>query len=419
MFAGYLILFSWLVTKVKFFTNAGLTKPQLVIVFLLKVMAGIIYGWIGVYYGEMAKMVDTWAYHYQSLSEYNLLKSDPIRFFTSVFHNPYPDGYTRFLSEQSWWNDLKGNLFIKFLALLDLFTFGHYYINVVVFSFLSLFGPVAIYRVMQDVFPAKKLAVLLATFLIPSFIYWMSGLHKDGLIFLGIALLCYHIYFGFREKKFSFGRIAIIFFSLTLVIGLRNFFLVPLVPALVAWVLAEKTRYRPIYVFSAVYLLFIVLFFSAKYIHPRLDLPAAVAEKQQAFLSLGGSSSVHMRELEPTFTGFLSNFPQAISLSALRPSPTDVKHLLSLAASLEINFLLLLFLVFLFWKKNGTTTRGFLLFCIFFGFSLLLMIGYTVPNIGAVVRYRSIVLPFLIVPVVAQIDWRRIGKTFFQDIEKK
>ncbi len=85
MFAGYLVLFAWLVTKVKFFTESGLTPAQLIIFFLLKVMAGIFYGWIGVYYGELAKMVDTWAYHYESLKEYQLLLHNPSEFFGGLF----------------------------------------------------------------------------------------------------------------------------------------------------------------------------------------------------------------------------------------------------------------------------------------------------------------------------------------------
>ena len=43
-----------------------------------------------------------------------------------------------------------------------------------------MFGPIAIYRVMNDVYPGKKLQVLIAVFLIPSFLYWASGLHKEG-----------------------------------------------------------------------------------------------------------------------------------------------------------------------------------------------------------------------------------------------
>jgi len=46
--------------------------------------------------------------------------------------------------------------------------------------------------------------------LIPSFLYWTSGLHKEGLIFVGLSLMIYHFYFGFKEKKFPFYRILLI-----------------------------------------------------------------------------------------------------------------------------------------------------------------------------------------------------------------
>lgn len=82
-------------------------------------MAGIFYGWIGVYYGEMAQMVDTWAYHYESLKEYQLLTRDPAIFFSNIFRSTYEEGYGGFLaSENSWWNDLKGNSLLKVLAFL-------------------------------------------------------------------------------------------------------------------------------------------------------------------------------------------------------------------------------------------------------------------------------------------------------------
>ncbi|MGZ3998646.1 MAG: hypothetical protein ACXVKM_13315, partial [Flavisolibacter sp.] len=145
-------------------------------------MAGIFYGWIGIYYGQMAQMIDTWAYHVESLKEYHLLTTHPVDFFTSLFHNSYEGGYTNFLSSRnSWWNDVKANFFIKIIAIFDLFSFGNYYVNVIFYSFISLFGPMAVYRIMKDVFPRQKVPLLIAVFLVPSFIYWTSGLHKEGL----------------------------------------------------------------------------------------------------------------------------------------------------------------------------------------------------------------------------------------------
>jgi hypothetical protein len=81
--------------------------------------------------------------------------------------------------------------------------------------------------------------------------------------------------------------------------------------------------------------------------------------------------------------------------------------------------LLLLALFCLIYRRSRFATSPFILFCLFLSFSVLLMIGYTVNILGAIVRYRSIVLPLLMVPVVAQADWNKIGQLFGGNITEK
>ena len=108
LFVVYLVLFAWLVTQTRFFVRSGLSKPQLIIIFLLKVIAGIFYGWVGIYHGGLARMVDTWIYHREALAEYHLLTIEPREYLTNLFHNPYPEGMSNFFgSSASYWNDLK------------------------------------------------------------------------------------------------------------------------------------------------------------------------------------------------------------------------------------------------------------------------------------------------------------------------
>ncbi|RYY54474.1 MAG: hypothetical protein EOO05_20250, partial [Chitinophagaceae bacterium] len=195
LFVVYLGFFAWLVTRTKFFLASGLSKPQLVILFLLKVIAGIFYGWIGIYYGELAQMSDTWNYHYQALTEFDILRTNPHEYFTNLFHNPYEHGLGNFFgSEQSYWNDLKSNVFVKFISIFDIFSGGYYYVNVIFYSYAVFLGPMALYRVMNDLLPDRRAWVLLGVFFIPSFFYWGSGLHKEGLISLAISLVIYAIY---------------------------------------------------------------------------------------------------------------------------------------------------------------------------------------------------------------------------------
>lgn len=421
LFVAYLVLFAWLVTRVKFFTSTGLSNPQLIIIFLLKVMAGIFYGWIGLYYGGLAQMQDTWGFHAESISEYNLLYTDPGEYLTNLFRDPYGRGFAGFFASQdSFWNDLKGNILIKFFSVFNIFSFGNYYVNVIFYSFLTLFGALAIFKVMNDAFPGKRTNILLATFLVPSFLYWTSGLHKEGLIFTGISLIIYTLYFGSKENKWGFKRWAGLITGLLLLLVLRNFLLVIIIPAIIAWMTANRWPRKGLAIFTATYLLFGLLFFVARYASPRLDFPQAVVNKQQEFIRLkGGNSSIPIKELEPNAISFLANTPQAINLSTIRPYPSDVRHILSLAAAIEINVLLLLFLVFIFLHKKGQRSRNFIYFCLFFCFSVLLAIGFSVNNLGAIVRYRSIIMPLLVVPMLACLDWERLGKLFSNNINKK
>jgi hypothetical protein len=414
-------LFAWLVTKINFFALTGLSKPQLIIILLLKVMAGIFYGWIGLYYGGLAQMQDTWSYHTQSIQEYHLLFNNPNEYFTNLFTDPYGGGVSKFLdSHDSYWNDLKGNVFIKILSVFNILSFGNYYVNVIFYSFITLFGTLAIYRVMADVFPKKKTAILLATFLVPSFLYWTSGIHKEGLIFTGISLITYVIYFTAKEKKLGIKRLLAILAGLLLVLVLRNFIIIIIIPAITAWLLANAWPKYGLRIFCLLYLFFGIIFFTARYINPHLNFPQAVVNKQDEFMKLkGGNSTVSIERLKPTAISFLKNTPQAINLSTIRPYPSDVRHILSLAAAIEINALLLLFVLFIFFRSNGHTSKNLAYFCVFFSFSLLLAIGFSVNNLGAIVRYRSIIMPLLVIPMTAQIDWKRISAYFSNNIKNK
>jgi hypothetical protein len=409
LFAGYLVVFAWLVTRTPFFTASGLSSFQLVIIFLLKVMAGIFYGWVGVYYGNTAQMVDTWSFHYDSLAEARLFRSDPAHYLSGFFSDTYGDGFGGFLGrEKSWWDNLDLNVILKLFGLFNVASFGHYYINVIFYSFLTLFGPVAFYQVMRHVFPYKRLSLLPAVFFIPSFLYWTSGLHKEGLIFNGLAGVIFVVYFGLKEKRWGWSRVLLLSVAFLLAFTLRSYLALLLVPALITWGIAKRTKVKPLVVFTACYTLFIMFFFLAPRVSSGLAFPQAVVEKQRQFSGLSGNSEVSIRKLEPTAGSFVLNAPQAISLSLMRPYLTDIRHLLSMAAALETTALLLLLLLWLWFNfRKRTRPNPFLLFCFFFSASVLLIIGYTVNFLGAIVRYRSIVLPLLYVPVVVQLPWSK------------
>ncbi len=414
LFTGYLIFFCWLVTKTKFFLNAGFTKSQLIILFLLKVIAGIFYGWVGIYYAGTAQMVDTWNYHYQSIDEYNLLGTNPTEYFTNLFQNNYEKGYLDFFgSKDSYWNDLKANFFTKLLSVFNIFSFGYYYVNVIFYNFLAFFGPIAFYRIMRDLYPQRKLTVLIGSFFIPSFFYWSSGLHKEGLLFMSIGLIAYVIYFGHKRKNYNYKSYLLLFISFLFLFILRSFVFAILIPAVIAWLLANRVKWKPAYVFGGIYGTFLLLFFTTRYIHPELDFPTAVVKKQQAFIQNVGKTTIPADNLEPTVLSFIKSIPQAVSFSSLRPYPSDIIHLLSLVAAAEILLIIFLLLVFIFFKRpEPFFSSAAIYFFVFFSVSMLLAIGFSVNNLGAICRYRSIIFPLILTPVIVNIDWNRFFQLF-------
>jgi hypothetical protein len=412
LFSVYLLLLTWLVLKLPFLKRSGLTHTELIVVFWSKILAGVVYGLVGIYYkitkGGIGR--DTWRFHMDGLKESAVLKSHPAKFFSDL-NNNYPDGYTGFFSSHnSWWNDIHDTLFVKFLAILDIFSFGNYYINVIFYSFIVLFAPVLIFKIFTDAYPGNRQGIFIGAFYIPSVLYWTSGIHKDGLIFLALTLIIGGFYFLLKKKPVLLNVIPLLVGAMMLLL-LRNYLLVILIPAFIAWFIARRLKISPIIIFSACYLVFGVIFFTARHINDKLNFPSSVVQKQHDFLVLVGQSAVPVKKLEPTMKSFAVNAPQAFNLAVLQPSIGKIRSVFILPAFLEMVVLIaLLFLMIFFHKK--ITISAFTAFCIFYALSVLLAIGYTVNIIGAIVRYRSIVLVYLVIPLIVSVNWTKVKQIY-------
>ncbi|MCF3111798.1 hypothetical protein LL912_23625 [Niabella sp. CC-SYL272] len=411
LFAAYLLLFTWCIPKIRFFSNSGLSGFQLAVLFLLKVVAGVIYGWINWRAGGISGSTDTWMLHIESLKETKTLLTYPRQYLVSFFYDGSGTGFENFFtSSASYWNNLKNNTYIRIESVFNCFSFGSYFVNVIFYSFCVFFGVVALYRVMRHHLSGSQLLLITGCFLAPSFLYWTSGLHKDGLTFLALSTIIYIFYFRITSKKPAQGFLLLLG-ALLLLFALRNHVLLVLLPALLCWVLARRLPARRVLIFAGVYSLGLIFFFSAKYLHPALDFPAIVAGKQGAFRALtGGQSSLTVDPLQPDVTGFIRQLPQAAGIVLFRPLITDIKKVLVFPAFLEVLLTWSCILLFLIIPRQKRSFSPFSLFLLAFTVSALLMIGYTVNNLGAVVRYRSILFPLFLPVILTGIRWEHFIK---------
>ncbi len=408
LFCTYLILLCWLLTKIKFIQQTGLGNRAIIILFLLRVLAGLANGWLNLYHYAIS---DSVGFHAEGVTEYHLLFTNTKEYFLNLFANNIHNSYGAiFDTTDSFWNNLRSNIIIKLLSVFNILSNCNYFINILFYNFLVFFGSVSLYKIFIQIYTDRKKVLMITLFLLPSFLYFTSGIHRDGLIFIALAFVSLNMFNVLKEEKVNMRRVLYILINLVLIFLMRNFVFITILPALTAWIIAEKKTRYIFPLFIIVYTFFIVTFFSLKYIHPKLDLPQYVSARQMAFIELGktGTSAININPLFPDFRSFFNNTPQALNHALMRPYLLENKNILYLPAAAEILFYEILFLLYILFPVKRPRHYGFIYYCIFFVLSMYLLIGYTIPILGALVRYRSIYLPFLITPMVCSTNLNKL-----------
>ena len=207
-----------------------------------------------------------------------------------------------------------------------------------------------------------------------------------------------------RFNDYSIGKTITVLLCLLTIFLFISYVFIILLPAIAAWIIAAKTKYPAAVVFAIVFLIGATVFFLSGI------LPAAVIEKQAGFLTLEKAHSyIGVPELNPGIGSFAAAAPTAFAHTLLRPFFTDYSlSPLLLPFAIEWFAYLLLLVLFLFFKKKDTTDKPFFLFSVYLFIFLMLIIGYTVPVLWAIIRYKSIYIPFILTSLVLQIDWEKL-----------
>lgn len=378
-----------------------LTFKQASAAFIIKVIFGCLYGWFFLhYYGGD----DTWYYQAEALKELQLLKQNPSAFFRKdLFESGYTDNpfATVFNSNDSFFKDLQQNLLIKLLAIFNLFSGGRYYVNVVLYNMLTFCGSYYFFVLITRYYTAKKNLWLFIIFFFPPLVFWTSGIRKDGLCVVFIFGCLYHIALLIAgKKKLKHTIVATVFFLCLFLI--RGFLALSLIPVIAAWIIAAKTKTS--YsgrIYFAVTGSFILLFFLTAFLPASYNLPQKIADRQFAFTQLKGSSALSLKQLEPAFFSYLKVLPQALNNAFLQPYPKQAfTGPLYLLAFIENIIVIGLFIAVLL-KPAGnwrtTIKQPFTLALIFLSLINYAAIGFLVPFIGAIIRYKIIFEALLII----------------------
>jgi len=369
------------------------------------VTAGCAYGW---FYSlpDKVQTSDTWNYFKNSKTETDWLLKDPVAFVKDLFVYDNDATGNLFTAKNSYWNELKSNVIIKILAIVNAFTFKNYYADVIFFNFFFFFGCVAFYRLLTEKIKAHTLVSIACVFCIPSFLFWCSGVHKDGFIFMAVALSAFYFNEWLKRRRIIIEGIFIFAVCLFILFAMRNFVLFLLLPALLTWYLCDRYPKRQMIVTTSIYTTAILLFFVSGLVNHAVDFPAYIINKQNEFKALGGNSQLALPRLESDPLSFMQFLPYAVDIVVLRPHWSEATSILYWPYIVENIFIYALIIyaaLQLYLKRKqellSFSTNAFLIFCFVFAVSNFLLMGYTVTLTGAIVRYKAFVLPFFIAPL--------------------
>ncbi|MES2762008.1 MAG: hypothetical protein V4677_07375 [Bacteroidota bacterium] len=121
-------------------------------------------------------------------------------------------------------------------------------------------------------------------------------------------------------------------------------------------------------------------------------------------------SAIDMDRLEYKFSSFAKIIPRSFLNVLTRPFFFDSHSILELMASLE-NLLILLFFIFCFcFRVKDPVDKNLLLFYITLVICAFILVGITTTVTGAIVRYKTPFIPFLLMVPLLYLDPERIKK---------
>lgn len=411
-----------------FFHVEGISKRTLSLLFLLKVACGLALWAIYTFYYTDRATADIYKYFDDSKVLFDTLKTNPSHFFKMLFGigNNAPE-FDKYYTEMNFWaRKIDSNIYndshtiIRFNTLVRFFSFGYYNVHTTFICFLSLIGLTAIYKTFVEHLQDKKRELLIAVFLLPSVLFWGSGVLKEGLIFFALGLLIYY-----THKLFSLKAILICL-GLALLLAFSKFYIcLAIFPSLLFIIWINKNRSKLFLKFAIVILVIAAIGINIESFTSIQSPLVTLSQKQYEFNQLAygnltdannqpilaAKSLITINKLEPTLYSFLKNSPQALVNTTLRPYPWELKSPLMLMAGLE-NAIIIVFTIFcfLFIKPLSKISWEYVLFCLSFVVIQFLIIGETTPILGAIARYKTIALPFLVIGLLFIIDKEQLLK---------
>lgn len=416
----YCLLFAYLIARSRVFRIQGLAPAWVIGAFALKVVVGtgLWFIYSHHYVDTPRYTLDTFKYFDDAGFMHTALQHSPMDWLRIMFGiqtdapsvQPYLEGMNNWERSDTLIAINDNKTMIRANALIRLISFGSYHVHAVVFNFLSLLGLVLLFKGLRRLIDLPAPLFLLLCVLPPSLLFWASGVLKESMVMAAIGIFFYGAISWWAGDRLREQLLPLVLGG-ALLIGIKPYVVLSLIPASLFMLMCRRSENAVLLKWLGLHLGLLVAVYLTQY-SDASDIVWVLSHKRDAFVNVAADtaagSAISIPELG-SFWKLLLALPSALINSLYRPTILEADGPLLWAAALE-NALYLLLSIAALGALAYRRQRPWrlILACLSIVLCISAIVGLVTPVLGAVVRYKAPMLPFLLLLIFLLIDGPRL-----------
>ncbi len=295
-------------------------------------------------------------------------------------------------------------------AFVMILTASSEYATGLLMSFWAFSGQWALYATFRNHFPEKyRKRVMIATLLMPSAVFWSSGVVKEAIALAGLGWIVWGLHRWIYNRRRLVAFAWIFFGGVTVAIS-KSYILFPMAAGAGIWAFWRRSMAtrgsaaiatKPVYLAGAA-VVAVVGMLALGEVFPRYSIDSLAEEtanlQYQGERVEGGSSYSMGNPDETSLAGQLAFTPVALTAALFRPFIFEAHNPVALVNTLETTIILYLWIKILWirgirgaWQVIQSSPP--LMFCLVFVLLFGLGVGLGTTNLGTLSRYRVPMMP--------------------------
>ncbi len=365
---------------------------------LIKLLAGISLGFLYTWYFPVG---DTFSYFKDASVLASLAREDFSSYLNILFFN------TDISTLPIIFFEPRAVFLSKITSVFNIATLDNYWVVSLYFSFISFLASWNLVKMINHKIDGVTVPSVMAFLLMPSIVFWSSGLIKETLAAAALYYLtAIFLKIWFREKL-SIATVILSLFSLWIFWHLKYYFTAIFLPVVVTTLLyriiTRKGIARSASSEAIIWLaIFLLPIFLVSFVHPNFSpgrLLEVIVSNNAVFNQLSDPEDlVHFNDLQVTVRSILRNAPWAFFSGFFRPLLFEAGNVLQFLAGVENTLVLFFFFAACVQAKQYLTSphRLLALAIIIYVTLLCILITLSAPNFGTLSRYRTGYAPFFV-----------------------